>query len=144
MEKLKIPLTITKQMIKEAIKELHETDWKESHNFGMLQPIDNPEKVALYDEIANIIILVHDAENFPNEKVVKLNDLKWRKDEYADKEYGKEFMYITLADISNQLTSKGYDGSIMVIYEKGLDGTVYRYGNHGDYWEIVGQLAGWA
>lgn len=144
MAELKIPLTITKEIIKEAVKELRETDWKESHNIGMLQAIDNPEKVALYDEMANIIVLVHDAENFPNEKVVKLNDLKWRKDGIAEKEFGEEFMYITLADISNQITAKGYDGSIMVIYEKGLDGTIYRYGNHGDYWEIVGQLAGWA
>lgn len=144
MAELKIPLTITKEMIKEAVKELRETDWKESHNIGMLQQIDNPEKVALYDEMANIIILVHDAENFPNEKVIKLNDLKWRKDEYADKEFDEEFMYITLADIWNQITAKGYGGSIMVIYEKGLDGTIYRYGNHGDYWELVGQLAGWA
>ena len=110
----------------------------------MLQAIDNPEKVALYDEMANIIVLVHDAENFPNEKVVKLNDLKWRKDGIAENEFGEEFMYITLADISNQITAKGYDGSIMVIHEKGLDGTIYRYGNHGDYWEIVGQLAGWS
>lgn len=144
MAELKIPLTITKNMVKEAVKELRETDWKESHNIGLLQPIDNPEKVALYDEMANIIILVHDAENFPNEKVVKLNELKWRKDEYVGKEFGEEFMYITLADISNQITEKGYNLSIMVIYETGLDGTIYRYGNHGDYWEIVGQLAGWA
>ena len=144
MAELKIPLTITKESIKEAVKELRETDWKESHNIGMLQAIDNPEKVALYDEMANIIVLVHDAENFPNEKVVKLNDLKWRKDGIAENEFGEEFMYITLADISNQITAKGYDGSIMVIYETGLDGTIYRYGNHGDYWEIVGKLAGWA
>ena len=57
-------------------KELRETDWKESHNIGMLQPIDNPEKVMLYDDMANIIILVHDADNFQNEKVIKLNELK--------------------------------------------------------------------
>lgn len=144
MAELKIPLTITKEIIKEAVKELSETDWKESHNIGMLQAIDNPEKVMLYDDMANIIILVHDADNFHNENVIKLNELKWRKDEFADKEFGEEFMYITLSDISNQITAKGYDGSIMVIYETGLDGTIYRYGNHGDYWEIVGQLAGWA
>lgn len=110
----------------------------------MLKAVDNPDEVILYDEMSSIIILVHDAENFPNEKVVKLNDLKWRKDGIAENEVGEEFMYITLADISNQITAKGYDGSIMVIYETGLDGTIYRYGNHGDYWEIVGQLAWWA
>lgn len=110
----------------------------------MLKTVDNPDEVILYDEMASIIILVHDAENFPNEKTVKLDELKWRKDEFADKEYGENFMYITLADISNQLKEKGVQGSIMVMYETGLDGTVYRYGNHGEYWEIVGQLAGWA
>jgi hypothetical protein len=144
MAELKIPLTITKEMIKEAVKEIRETDWKESHNVGMLRQVENPDEVKLWDDMSNIIILVRDADNFPNEKVVKLNELKWRKDEFAEKEFGEEFMYITLADISDQITVKGYDGSIMVIYEAGLDGTIYRYGNHGDYWEIVGQLAGWA
>jgi hypothetical protein len=53
-------------------------------------------------------------------------------------------MHLTLGAISRQLNAIGVKGSIMVIYETGLDGTIYRYGNHGDYWEIVGQLAGWA
>lgn len=136
MAELKIPLTITKEMIKEAVKELRETDWKESHNIGMLQPIDNPDEVILYDEMSSIIILVHDEQNPFEEKVFPKNTLKWCGDEMG--------MHLTLGAISRQLTAIGVKGSIMVIYETWLDGKIYRYGNHGDYWEIVGQLVGWA
>lgn len=136
MEELKIQLTITKEMIKEAVNELRETDWKESHNIGMLQPVDNPDEVILYDEMSIIIILVHD-EQYPfEEKVFPKNTLKWCGDEMD--------MHLTLGSISRQLTAIGVKGSIMVIYETGLGGTIYSYGNHGEYWEIVGQLAGWA
>lgn len=102
----------------------------------MLKAVDNPDEVILYDEMSSIIILVHDEQN-PFEKMVfPKNTLKWCGDEMG--------MHLTLGAISGQLTVIGVKGSIMVIYETGLDGTIYRYGNHGDYWEIVGQLAGWA
>lgn len=102
----------------------------------MLKAVDNPDEVILYDEMSSIIILVHDEQNPFEEKVFPKNTLKWCGDETG--------MHLTLGAISRQLTAIGVKGSIMVIYETGLDGTVYRYGNHGDYWEIVGQLAGWA
>ena len=144
MAELKIPVTITKEMVKEAVKELRETEWKEDHSFGQLEPVENPDEVVLYDEMANIIILVHDEQHPFEEKVFPNNLLKWQADENAEKEYGEQFMSITLGSISRQLSAIGVTGSIMVIYESGLDGTVYRYGNHDDYWERIGKLAGWA
>lgn len=102
----------------------------------MLKAVDNPDEVILYDEMSSIIILVHDEQNPFEEKVFPKNTLKWCGDEMG--------MHLTLCAISRQLTAIGVKGSIMVIYETGLDGTIYRYGNHGDYWEIVGQLVGWA
>lgn len=32
----------------------------------------------------------------------------------------------------------------MVITEYGLSGKVYRYGNHGNYWEEIGETCGYA
>lgn len=136
MAELKIPVTITKDMVKEAVKELRETEWKEDHSFGLLKPVENPDEVVLYDEMASIIILVRDEQHPFEEKVFPNNLLKWCGDEM--------YMHITLGSISRQLSAVGVTGSIMVIYELGLDGTVYRYGNHGDYWEQIGKLAGWA
>ena len=46
---------------------------------------------------------------------------------------------ISLDDIA-----EGYRGVFMVIEENPLDGRVYRYGNHGDYWEEVGKTRGFA
>ena len=41
---------------------------------------------------------------------------------------------------------EGYKGvkEITVIAESGLHGEIYRYGNHGDYWEYVGDTIGYA
>ena len=36
------------------------------------------------------------------------------------------------------------DGTCVVIHETALDGKVYRYGNHGDYWEQIGKTGGYA
>lgn len=102
----------------------------------MLKDVDNPDEVILYDEMSSIIILVNDEQNPFEKKVFPKNTLKWCGDEMG--------MHLTLGAISRQLTAIGVKDSIMVIYETGLNGTAYRYGNHGDYWEIVGQLAGWA
>lgn len=33
---------------------------------------------------------------------------------------------------------------ITVIAESGLHGEIYRYGNHGDYWEYIGDTVGYA
>lgn len=35
-------------------------------------------------------------------------------------------------------------GVIIVLVEYPLDGAVYRYGNHGEYWEKIGTLKGFA
>lgn len=118
--------------------------WVEQIDGVMYEPIKNPDDIILYDEMANITILVHDEDDYFEEKVFAKHLLRWQKDEFAAKEYGEEFMSITLGSISRQLTAIGVKGSIIVIYESGLDGTVYRYGNHGEYWEIIGKLAGWA
>lgn len=36
------------------------------------------------------------------------------------------------------------DGTLVVIAETPLSGEVFRYGNHGDYWEAIGTVCGYA
>lgn len=78
--------------------------------------IENPEKVEFSEEIVTIIFrgLV--------EKIC-LHDSE----------------FITLKDIKDD-----YPSVEMVIAESDLSGKVYRYGNHGDYWEEVGETRGYA
>ena len=101
----------------------------------LLQAIDNPDEIILYDCDASIVILVCDEQNPLEKNVFPSNMLKFCGDEQG--------MHLTLAAISRQLLAVGVQGAIMVIYETGLSGTVYRYGNHGPFWERVGLLAGW-
>lgn len=49
---------------------------------------------------------------------------------------------LTLADIRNSVDSS--KRCITVITEWPLEGYVYRYGNHGDYWEKIGETCGYA
>lgn len=35
-------------------------------------------------------------------------------------------------------------GSVIVMHEEALNGNVYRYGNHGAFWEHIGTLKGFA
>lgn len=52
---------------------------------------------------------------------------------------------ITLYDVLE--TAKKHKiriGTILVLYELGLRGEVYRYGNHGDFWEKIGVTVGYA
>ncbi len=34
--------------------------------------------------------------------------------------------------------------AVIVIYEQDLHGIIYRYGNHGDFWESIGTTIGYA
>lgn len=51
----------------------------------------------------------------------------------------------TLDNLFQMAKEKGYtQGTIFVIAENSLNGTIYQYGNHGPYWETHGQTKGYA
>lgn len=103
----------------------------------LLKPVENPNEVILRDdETSSVIIIVSDEHNPLEKQVFPHNMLKWCGDE--------ESMHLTLGSIMRQLLAIGVKGTITVIHETALDGTVYRFGNHGAYWEQVGLLAGFA
>ena len=83
--------------------------------------IKNPEEVEFSEMILTIILGADDFESFV-EKIC-LN----------------EGEFTTLKDIKDD-----YPSVEMVIAESALSGKVYRYGNHGEFWEEVGETRGYA
>lgn len=64
---------------------------------------------------------------------------------YYERFCGNEDEEFTLRDCFNLAVKNGFTkGVITVLAERPLDGTVYRYGNHGDCWECIGKLVGYA
>lgn len=52
---------------------------------------------------------------------------------------------LTLKDCYEIAMQKGHNnGTIVVIEEKPLFGYVYKYGNNGSYWELIGEVCGYA
>lgn len=79
----------------------------------------------------SIITIIHSDIEFCK-KIIYCND--------EDDE--KEF---TLKDCYNTAVANGYKrGCIIVLKENPLSVSVYRYGNHGEYWEEIGTLKGYA
>ena len=62
--------------------------------------------------------------------------VKWHQDPSSS-----DWYYITLNDIVNQV---GNNKVITVIEDDMLCGHIYRFGNHGPYWEYTGTLWGYA
>lgn len=56
----------------------------------------------------------------------------------------KDNEVITLKQCREIAKNNRHFGTITVLEESPLNGYVYRYGNHGNYWERVGTLEGYA
>lgn len=78
--------------------------------------VKNPEKIPIYDLLT---IIRSGGYEVRAERIVSDN--------------------LTLADIK---THK--DETVIVIAESCMGGEVYRYGNHGNYWEQIGKVCGYA
>ena len=52
----------------------------------------------------------------------------------------------TFDELLNDARENGYtgEGTILVVAESRLSGTVYRYGNYGPYWTKIGTTIGYA
>jgi hypothetical protein len=96
--------------------------------------IENPDDFMLINDMATIVAIVPDSVKPFEKAVFPIN--------YEVNYWGIKFT--TLEIIRKQIRAAGLAGTIMVLYETAMSGTVYRYGNHGDYWEEVGTLKGWA
>lgn len=83
--------------------------------------IENPEEVEFSEMILTIIFRAKDFGCF------------------AEKICLTEGEYTTLKEIKDDCPRVE-----MVIAESALSGKVYRYGNHGEFWEEVGETRGYA
>lgn len=83
---------------------------------GFPERVENPCDVAIYDFIT----------------VIRSQGNKIKAERFVSD-------WSTLADIK---THKGE--SIILIAEDPRGGGVYRYGNHGEYWEQIGEVCGYA
>ncbi|MGF9912792.1 hypothetical protein ABEX47_17355 [Paenibacillus ehimensis] len=74
-----------------------------------------------------------------NQVLVDDNELKWHLHD------GEFDGYLTLAEISDQLTSLGYESPYRVWWEMGLRGEIFQYGNYKpEVWEVHGKTRGYA
>ena len=86
--------------------------------------IKNAGEIDLSDTIITIIYLSEETKDLAVKRI-------FHSGEFDEK--------ITLKDIR-----KKYPFVNEVISESGLHGEVYRYGNHGKFWERIGQTEGYA
>lgn len=83
--------------------------------------IENPNSVEMLDATTIILETFYQCEKVYN--------------------YGLKGKGFTLSDINKRYEE---EKQILVITECGIGGSVYRYGNHGDYWEKIGETIGYA
>lgn len=72
------------------------------------------------------------------------DELTWRVDEEASRMTIVPFKELTLKEIRDQVNSIFGNMPIVVIVNSPLSGRIYSHGNHGDYWEQIGVLSGYA
>ena len=72
------------------------------------------------------------------------HSLGWRIDKEASEMCTIPYKTLTLAEIIDQVKGMGLGSHAIVIVNGPLSGTILEYGNHGDYWEQIGELVGYA
>ena len=73
--------------------------------------------------------------------------LVWREDEELGEMCYKPYKLLTLKEVANQignLYGGKYKPMITVFIETPLNGIILQYGNHGDEWWNIGEMAGYA
>ena len=121
-------------------------EWKETMNYlpSGYSPkiIENPEEinVCVFDGVTCSGVYV----GFPDSMRLITTELKWRVDETTSEMVLIPCKELTLKEISDQVIEKYKSATVVVIINGLLHGEVYEYGNHGDYWEQIGVLSGYA
>lgn len=98
--------------------------------------IENPAEVILHSYGLNIITIIRGRA-----EVIPLNFLEWNEERELDEDCYEIFRYISLREIAEQL---GVNARLVIIVETPNNGIIYRYGNHGAVWEIIGRTCGYA
>ena len=73
------------------------------------------------------------------------SQLKWNKVPASESETGEDEEYLTLGEISAQLTEMmGMSVVATVIENNPSQSYIYQYGNHGESWYNLGRVCGYA
>lgn len=109
-----------------------------------MKKIEHPEsyEICQFDGISVSAIYVG---GFDDLKPVD-DKITWRVDEAAGEMCYQPYKVLTLNEIKDQLTNL-YGGKtpfITIFTERPLGGSILQYGNYGDSWWQVGDLAGYA
>ena len=104
--------------------------------------IDDPEcvNICVFDGVRASGVYV----GFPDSMRLITTELTWRTDKEAQEMTLAAFKELTLKEISDQVMERYKSATIVVIVNDPLHGEIYEYGNHGDYWEQIGVLSGYA
>lgn len=71
-------------------------------------------------------------------------ELEWHEDKSGKEIFGMDLETLSLNEIANQVKFKrNYKGIIMLFIQGPLYTHVYEYGNHGEYWEYLGEYMGY-
>ncbi len=107
----------------------------------MFQTIYEPEKVMIcpFDgcDTAGVYVGFLDAMRLVTD------ELDWRVDKTSEMTL-VPYKELSLSEIKDQVRKKTGENIITVIVNRPLSGIIYQYGNHGDLWEQVGVLCGYA
>lgn len=100
--------------------------------------IENPSECMIYNTGMNTITIIKDRA-----EVVPLSRLRWNEEREVSEEMDDFtlFKFLSLHEIAKQL---GEMPRLLVIVETPTYGYIYRHGNHGAVWELVGRTCGYA
>lgn len=104
--------------------------------------VENPEKVKIYgrDYLSSVLILNTPSDFTLDKQPVSIASLKWHEEQQGVAGDQLSLLWLSLDEIAEQV---GRNGTIMLIIETPTEGIIYRFGNHGNFWEIVGRMCGY-
>jgi hypothetical protein len=100
-------------------------------NEPFCKEIKKPEETFLYDSVKIIL-----QTSFSSKKIYHY---------YVIDQYSTEDEPSTLGGLQQMIEKKyGHIRYCTVVSESGLEGNIFRYGNHGNFWERTGKTCGYA
>jgi len=104
----------------------------------MFERVDGSVEICPFDGVNSCGVYV----GFLTDMTCVTKKLNWRLVDGDSKIYAIPYRVLTLDEIREQCAN--YSGLIIVVREGALGGDILQYGNHGERWEVVGELGGYA
>lgn len=109
----------------------------------ILKEIKEDLELTKFDGVTEVAVYIGGLTKLIN----VTNSLDWNNNKVEAIVLGLDKLeYLKLSEIKDQILGTRYFksfGLITIITNGPLDGTIYQYGNYGDSWYQIGQLAGY-